>query len=581
MPKELDDDEDNYGYDDLEAPTLKERAANSWGGWKNSLSRLAASDAAAALSKRQTNLAIQAQILRDQLAEQAPDRIAKLKETVSGASGRLMASGHAERGPRRDGSPSETPFTPPRFGDRRPTSPAPFTPEGAPAMEKSWSGGGPRPLLLSGSARRASNASNPDSSTSPPGSRRSSGAWRSPSISPTFVRPSLPPLNDLPVPIGSLARSTSRGSHGRSASSFSPSTASTHSLHARSASTAPSSATSYASDDLPIHSLRLHSPVGSPIAEAPPARLRRPIARHAASSESAVPAANGRGWTLSDAPIRPPAPAETPSVVEPTFDPSTLTESRPAFASATPPPPSDSPISIREEGTDAFHSAASSIPPSPPVEEETEQTLPNSNGVDDSIRNMFANADDHEPVSDSVRAMFAHTDHSPETPIKALPPRGSSLADSSPTSPPPRQSSLGAQDLSISTSSLPSSSPAIDEDKPLSAVVGDSPLAPTRSKIVRRPGALKKRTSGRGSISGSIDLSAADRRSVSEFLVGGAHSRAGSEDGEGMSRRGSARSKRTSVGSQFTTGRQSVFGWDEEDLLNAYGEEEGEEVLSK
>lgn len=632
MPKEVDGGDYSVdGEEEEGGPTLKERAAHSWGGWKTSLSRLAGSDAAAALSKtatnlqiqaqmraaelaqstarlsdadaaaalskRTTNLSIHAQMLREQLAEQAPERLAKLRETVQGAGGRFMASGGAERGPsaRRDGSPSEEPFTPPRFGERTPTSPrlaaavAAFaTLEGAASsgMEKSWSGGGgPRPLLLSGAARRASNASNPESSVSPPGSRRSSGAWRSPSVSPTFIRPTLPPLNDLPVPIGSLNRSASRGSHGRSASHFNPSTtsatASSISTHARSAFTAPSSShtTSYApiSDDVPIHSLRLQSAE----AESPTAnRLRRPIPQHSQSSTSSVPSASGRGWTLSDAPMRAASPGASLKIG-----------------------------GEGEGGGTAFHTAASSLAGTPSVEhaehehnevvqeEASDEEAPtDTNGVDDALRNMFAAADAHETVTDDVRNMFAAfpDDHS-------RPPRGSSLSSSTasveptPASPPPRQSSLGSSTSSLLPPIVADlHSPTVDEDSPLSPIVephsgsGTSlSNAPSRSKIVRRPGALKKRTSGgRGSIGGSIDLSAGDRRSVSEYLLSGGLSRSGSSSEEAsVGRRGSARSKRSSVGNGVLGGtaaqRQSVVGWDEEELLSAYGEEaDGEEQRS-
>lgn len=529
-------DDDYYEVDEADEPTLKERAANSWGGWKASLSKLAASDAAAALSKTTTNLqikarmqaanlqqstsqsdaaaalsktttnlSIQAQMLRDQLAEQGPEKLAKIRETVTGAGGRLVATTRSERGPRRPGSPVEEPFTPPRWsvvGGRdggqaaRAMSP---TPDSA-GMEKSWSGGGPKPLLLGGSARRASNASEGSAT----GSKRDSIAWRSPSTSPLMSRQQFPPTSspDLSVPIGSLARSTSRGSHGRSVSQAS----------ASSALKSP--------DDVPLHSLRIQTHEDSPSAN----RLRRPIARQVSNSDVAVPAANGRGWQLSDAPVQrtsPPA-LERPPRFDNQID---ADEQPPAFA------PTDSAI------------------------------------ISDSVRNMFASTEDEmEPVNDDVRGMFAAED---DTTLQA-PTRQSSLAEAPVLSAPPRRSSLASSQQEAAADAV------VDEDTPLSPQQGvDGSVVPQRSRIVRRPGAVKKRlSSSRASLNGSIDLSLSERRSVSEYLVNG---NSGASDGDAVSRRTSRGSKRASLASA----RHSVAaGWDEDELLDAYGEEEEERTVA-
>lgn len=170
-------------------PGLANRAATGWAGFKE---RLAASDAAAALSMRATNLqiqaqlraeelaksrermtdsdaaaqlakattnaAIKAQIVRDQLAEQGKG-FDRLKQNAVAAAGRLRASTGAEVGgtPARPGSPVNEPFTPPGFGRSPSVSGFPESPSGVGMARQASSG--PKPLLLSGSARRASNVS--------------------------------------------------------------------------------------------------------------------------------------------------------------------------------------------------------------------------------------------------------------------------------------------------------------------------------------------------------------------------------------------------------------------------------------
>lgn len=589
MPREEDRD-DGVDSDDDEGPTLRDRAATSWGGWKASLSKLAASDAAAQLSKRTTNftiaasmqasslgqstarlstsdaaaqlsktttnLSIQAQLLRDQLAEQGPERLAKIKESVSGASGRLLASTASERGQWRSGDPYEEPFTPPRWSTydphgtgraRAPSSPGlpPFaTPDalGSPSasdMARTGSGG-VKPLLLSGSVRRAANGS--VDAISPPSSKRNSlvfGSGRSPSVSPTTLRSPLPHLADLAPPLSaSLSRANSRGGHGRSASSYSPQASSpATSFHSRSASTAPLSSSAYAAsslEDVPIHSLRIQ-----PIHESPTQRRRSLAQRDESPSpnqdnySASTPATNGRGWSLSDAPVRaPPAPLEM------SFDPNEVEDGGNDNASQAPAP------------------ASALVEPSSP---------------DQAIQDMFAAADAREQ------------EQSPA----ARPPRKSSLAGPT-TSPPPRSSSLEPAVSTPPTLDTVNTAPlASPEDTPLSPA-SDSLARGT--KITRRPPATRKRTSRAGS-SHSVDLSREDRKAVSSFLAGKTPSSGGDDgttspsSGGSLSRRSSTTSRHTkrSSMSALPTGsnRQSVAGWDEADLLDAYGEEDEEQTTKQ
>lgn len=211
-----------------DGPNLAERAKTSWSGFRD---RLAASDAAAALSMRATNLqiqaqlradelaksrerlgdsdaaaklarattnaAIKAQIMRDQLADQGTgfDRI---KQNAVAAAGRLRASTGAELGatPARPGSPVNEPFTPPGFGRSPSLSAFPESPSGAGMVRQGSSG--PKPLLLSGSARRASNVSIDGREALAGSHSRRSSINRSP----TLVRSPPPRGTDSVSPLG-------------------------------------------------------------------------------------------------------------------------------------------------------------------------------------------------------------------------------------------------------------------------------------------------------------------------------------------------------------------------------------------
>ena len=327
-------------------------ATRAWGSWRSSLARIASSDAAASfaktttnyriaattsasrlsssdalanLSKRTTNLSIQAQLLRDQVSEQGPVRLAKLREDMSAASGRLMASTEGESGAgkgRRPGSPILEPFTPPtgrRWGES-PTSlnldrsmGAGATGEGkegeglsAEMMSRgsgsTGSNGGPKPLLLSGSVRRAGNGSGDHS---PPASvingngssRRTSWANGSPSA---YAAGS--PLLSPDTGSTKLGR---RGSHGRSVSQNDSGT--------------PTKSILVDSEVSPSLSRRVVSQSETPFV--PPSRSSSPLPPLPPSADldttattttttsrpSAVPTKNetsGRtGWSLSDDPV--------------------------------------------------------------------------------------------------------------------------------------------------------------------------------------------------------------------------------------------------------------------------------------
>ncbi|GAA6024729.1 hypothetical protein JCM10207_002812 [Rhodosporidiobolus poonsookiae] len=583
-----------YGVDedDAQGPSLAQRAATGWGGLKSSWSRFAASDTAANLQKRATNLqlaaatassdastrfrssdaaaalfkaqsnaAAKAQMLREQLAQEAPERVAKLKEAAGGVSGRLLASGGSERGGG-PGSPRETPFTPP--GGNRHASPlsSPRLGAGPRSVDMGRTGsGGPKPLLLSGAARKAENRSDDLALDSP---SRSVLFARSPSQSPVLNRtPLLSP--DFAVP--PLSRSPS--SHGRSASHFdTPSRggASASSFRPRSSSVTRTGATGLGlqqDDDSPITSVRIRDPsAAAALRRGGPSSRQREQGSPSPAPASARPAEGGRGWQLSDAPIR--AANAAPAPVEGGFDPSRISESVEPVRE----------VSLADSAA-ALSLSNVGVPPRGDGEREEPFVPPSLAEETASVR----------------------------------PPRGSSLSasTSSTTSaaPPPRKSSLPTSDLAASSPSLslsgsasPFASPSLSttaETTPPSGDAADaaseegtdgapSSVAPSlsRSKLVRRPPAQRKRTS-RSSVSSaaaSVDLTGAEaRRLASDFLTrsvsrssraGGAE---GAEDGGEVGRRASHR-KRASEGGAGVGVRTSRADFDEGDFFDAYGGEE-------
>ncbi|GAA5954030.1 hypothetical protein JCM21900_005385 [Sporobolomyces salmonicolor] len=579
-------DPNDYGLDDDEeaaGPSFLGRATSGWGGWKTSLSRFASSDTAATLSKRATNLqlaaaqsassatsrlqssdaaatlfkattnvAIQAQLLRDQLAEQGPERLSKIREAATGASGRLMASTGSERGERRPGSPSEVPFTPP--GGNRFASPLSSPPLGSAEMGGTGSGGGPRPLLLSGSARRAQNGSTDDGAPSPASSRRSSiVGTRSPSMSPAASRaPLLSP--DLSIP--PLSRSPSRGAHGRSASHFdTPSRAPAATFRPRSSSTAQHSLASskMQDDDAPINSLRLQDG-GSKLRRGVGSRSSNAHQEDTTSSTSAEPMQ--RGWALSDAPVQPKERIELPPLnMGLGFDPSMISES------------------IELPSTSAS-SGANGVPTSP------------YGGLNENASPGLASEAPFSPPIETVDP--------PPSFSAPLPPRRSSLTDPHSTSPLPRTSSLASSTspaeqpfhppVTSASSSGPTEQPFDPSMATASPPPGDTPISPgpsqpaplQRSKVVRRPAATRKRTS-RSSIAGSIDLSSKDeRRIASEFLTrSNSRKTLEGEPSTGYLDDGASTGSRRSLHRRQESGGGSrISQYDEMEFLDAYGEGE-------
>ncbi|GJN87660.1 hypothetical protein Rhopal_000615-T1 [Rhodotorula paludigena] len=492
------------------AAALSKRATNLQLAAAQSASRFQSSDAAAALFKAQSNAAAKAQQLRDQLAEQGPERIAKLREAAAGASGRLTASTGSERyAERQAGSPREAPFTPPGM------LPAPSSPHGSPrfgSVDMSRAGSnGPKPLLLSSAARRARSESE-DSSVV---------FARSPSQSPVLSRGGGLLSPDLSIPPLSRSPSRSGGTHGRSASSQvdSPTRSAVAGLPAR----APAS---LQNDDSPIVSRRVQD-------------------------------AGGRGWQLSDAPIRRATPSNELPPLEVSVGGLGLEDSFPASsapASALSPasvlsPPSAMGLSPREE---PFAPETPFSPPSePPFSPPSEAALSPSEA----------------PFSPSPAASDVTAQR---------PPRGSSLSSSQPASAslvPPRKSSLAASvppSASIpdsDTSPLPEPvEPAPHpDDVPLSSPVLSRASSPSLSRstasggagLARRPAAGRKRTSRQGSVASasagaSVDLSGAEARKVaSEFLT-----------------------RRTSASAKGQRMSQADLSFDESGFLDAYGEEE-------
>lgn len=531
----IEDDDDEEGLN--EGPALHRRVASGWGGLKASFSRFAASDTAAELSKRatnlqiaavqsattastrlqtsdaaaaisraQTNAAIKAQLLKDQLAESAPEQLAKLKDAAAGATGRLVASTDADRtGVHQPGSPREAPFVPPSMlGDRD------VPPLGPPRGESADMGrtpsGGPKPLLLSGSARRAQNSSEDF------GSERGGSAQyvRSPSSSPTQTRSDKLLSPDVAVP--PLSRSPSRGAggHGRSTSHWdTPTRTSASAFHLRSSSTAHSTPTSVLDDqDSPIVSRRLQDTASAIRRGGPASRLLEDESLSPAVTRSA---GERQRWQLTDAPAA--SALELPPL-ELGFDPS-------SFGQGFDAPPAA--VVSRPMLDDGLEEEPPFFPPSGP----SEVTLPTTR-----------------------------------------PARGSSLSDQNGTSHafsatgsavPPRMSSLG------STSASEEAFSPGGADGP----IGDAPLAAqpslSRSKVVRRSVASRKRDSRSSATSGSIDLTGPEaRRVASDFLT------RSTSNASGHRRRASELANRTASSTQS----QERPEFDEGDFLEAYGDAE-------
>lgn len=509
----IEDDEDGAN----EGPALHRRMASGWGGLKASFSRLAASDTAAELSKRatnlqiaavqsassastrlqtsdaaaalsraQTNAAVKAQLLRDQLAEQAPERLARLKEAAAGATGRLVASTDSDRsGLQQPGSPREAPFVPPTMaGDRD------VTPLGSPRSESAdmarAASGGPKPLLLSGSARRAQNGSEDFGSQDRGGGGGGGGPLpytRSSSSSPTLTRGDKLLSPDFTVP--PLSRSPSRGgsaAHARSASNWdTPTRITASTFHPRSSFSGQSTATSALEDqDSPIVSRRLqdHANTLRRGSGGPNSRLRE----DESPSPALVRTTGGRkGYQLSDGPVMGNGGGglELPAL-ELAFDPSTFSQS--------------------------FETAASGAAVSRPLPDD---------GLE--AESPFVPPSGANEVSEST--------------FRPTPARGSSLSGSSAAPPPSNTTGEPASAVPPRISSLgcaPSGSAGDSAERPPSNE--DSSLAAnpslSRSKVLRRPVGSRKRSSrastSLSTASGtSLDLTgtAEGRRVASEFLT--------------------------------------------------------------
>ncbi|GAA5873492.1 hypothetical protein JCM8547_005445 [Rhodosporidiobolus lusitaniae] len=619
----LEDDEDEDG----QKSTLAQRAASGWGGLKSSFSRFASSDtaanlqkratnlqlaaasassnassrfhssdAAAALFKAQTNAAAKAQLLREQLAQEGPEKLAQIKEAASGAQERFLGSTGSERGDNlRRGGPRETPFTPPGAANRN-LSPSSSPRLGSNDMGRSGSNG-PKPLLLSSSARRAEGRSEDSPLDSPHARRSSTNFGRSPSASPVAIRtPLLSP--DLSIP--PLSRSPS--AHGRSASHFdtplranSSNPASASSFRPRSSSVAQVSSLQMQDDDSPIASIRIRDPSTSLRRGGPPSSRR--TADGSPVPTSARPADGGRGWQLSDAPVRPASstssrssekqasaksdPHRLPEMELPPldlgFDPSAVSESV-------------EPLQTSVQGMSLTEGAEVISRGSLPVEREEPFEPP------------FSSPPLETPSSAPSELPFAPPSETPFSPPtldeqQPLPPRRSSLANSTSSLntanslPSLRTTSLASFEpipsLSSSTSSsvLPSSTEAetdTTDDAPLSAAPSLS-----RSKLVRRPPAQRKRTSRSSISTASVDLTGAEaRRVASEFLTrsasrgggGSASAESSASEGGAGSRRSLHRKRASEVNLNGAGGaaRLSRADFDEDSFLDAYGGEEGE-----
>lgn len=539
---EDDDDEDRQR-------TLREQAASGWGGLKASFTRLAASDRAAALSKATTNLSVQAQILREQVAEKAPERLAKIRENVTGfiPSSNLSPGGSNIRRP---GSPVSESFVPPS-GIRRPVSPLPSSV----SRDSFSSPSGPKPLLLSGSARRAVNTN--QDTISPPDSRRNSTSWRSPSPT-SGTRPLFPPEGPLPDSAAARRYSNTPLMPRVLASTF----------HSRAISVATSSPTSLGldvSEDSPIQSRRLRSPTldGSDSSPAGNGRLRRSLRHESQEPEKeqakALPLVEGRGWSLSDSVIK--------------SEESTPPRQRATSISNTRARPAPLDLAFIDKHADSLHQVALASPTSTSTSTPSKPQTP--------------------PPTLPQRASRVALPLSPESPMKRSQ-RTHSIHDYEAPPPPASRPSTIVVDP-VSPRPRPARTPSVDsESSILSPSTNDSSFPP-RSKIVRRApvSSSGKRVgrAGTGSISslqdeapspGAVPRSVIGvnerrsmieerekRRSVSSFLVGGAEvGSSGDETKRQVSIKRKSRGKEMLL-DQAGAG-ESGGEWDQ--ILSAYGE---------
>lgn len=509
-----------YGVEDEEL-TETDRTTSSLGGWfRNSVTRLAASDAAAQVMKAQTNLVVHAQLLKDRVAAE------QLGTKVKEAGERLMASTGSERGYSELGNPRETPFTPP-VGAGRIKESSPFSSPSGHAANSSLSSA-PRPLLLSSSARRAQNGSIDENfNTTLPSSSRS------PSISPVLSRSTRLPLLSPDLSIPPLSRSPSRNAHGRSTSTLdTPSRVSTAaSFRPRSAShssgTALSSTTT--DDDVPITSNRIDETLRR--SQRRQEELQDGIGEGVQSSRLTQ---GGRGWQLSDAPVQAHLLGSVDGTGELEFENEL----------------SGLAIQVLPQSSDPSHPAAfDHVSSSQPSHDKL--LLPTS--------------------SPSSTTSFNSSFVTPAPPTESafIPPTESAFL-------PPAQSSESHQ-LSH-PSNLSFESPSVVDDSMADLLNNSSQLSqPSLSRgarIARRPAATKKRSS-RGSMADSLDLSSSitglsrdERRIASEFLTRSSSGKTLEEkDGGTYSRAGVISRGHPSEG----TIRDSVY--DETTFFDSYGEE--------
>lgn len=512
-----------YGVEDEEDSTETDRTTSSLGGWfRNSVTRLAASDAAAQVMKAQTNLAVQAQLLKERVAAE------QLGTKVKEAGERLMASTGSERGYSEAGNPRETPFTPPT-GAGRIKGASPSSSPNSHSVNLSLSA--PRPLLLSSSARRAQNGSIDENSGSP--SLPSSS--RSPSISPVLSRSTRLPLLSPDLSIPTLSRSPSRSAHGRSTSTFdTPSRVGTAAtFRPRSASQSLGTALESTTDqDVPITSSRLDETIRR-------SQRREEVSQEGIGEEVQTSrlAQGGRGWQLSDAPVRAHPVAGSDGVEK-----SSLENGLSGLAIQVLPQTSDHSNSA---AFDHHHQTPHPLDPS----------LASAPSFDSSCVAP-------SPPTESAFVPPTESSFVPPTESVFLPPSQSSESN---------HFSLASEQSFVppSTADGDSAPDSLDTSSKLS-----QPSLSRGARIARRPAATKKRSS-RGSMADSIDLgnsisgsSRDERRIASEFLTrSNSRKTLGEEEGSSLLR---ARVQSRSHPSEGGT-RDSVY--DETTFFDSYGEE--------
>ncbi|GAA5961223.1 hypothetical protein JCM3765_002874 [Sporobolomyces pararoseus] len=504
-----------YGIEDNDGKEERTGGASSLGGWfKKSVSRIAASDAAATLSKRATNLQLAAAQSASATASrfQSSDAAAQLLKAQTNLSIQAqlfkdrVATVGSERATLNDFEPRETPFTPP-VGSR---TIGPSSPSNSPG------GSAPRPLLLSSSARKANNNSIDETSDSTVSSRRNSTATptRSPSVSPLLDRSAHLPLLSPDLTIPPLSRSPSRGSHGRSISTFDTPTRPVPAANVRSRSSSQSSPSSRQ----PHHNEEIPNITS---------RLGYDSRGHRSASRDSIENGGDRGSSISEV------------------------------------------VSLRgeEEGSDSTETSFTQL-----ENDSAEQDL---TGLaiqlpsDPATRSSVIRSPSALPPRHSSQSLASRTSHASNIPAHrssestfatpSLPSETPFIPPSSAQSYSPPSSTAKQPNISSDTSASSSSPPAQTSSA--------QPSLSRGAKVVRRPAASKKRPSRGSSMTNSVDLGANSSTNIEERRIASEFSSRSTSRHSDEIYRGSQGVEEVDRAREDTS-RDSLYG--ESSLLNSY-----------